>query len=103
MKDLANLLKAKYGNNSVRGKRAQLRNEILIRKNEILAELSKGWSVRAIWEVLSENKEITCTYKTFAGHIRRLQAERSASVVTPKKEVKDFVWDSKTPSKEELV
>src|ERR1700758_1936663 len=103
MKDLANLLKAKYGNNSVRGKRAQIRNEILIRKNEILAELSNGWSVRAIWEVLSENKEITCTYKTFAGHIRRLQAERSASAITPKKEVKDFVWDSKTPSKEELV
>ena len=78
------------------GKRALIKNEILTRRDEILAELSNGWSVRAIWEVLSENKEITCTYKTFAGHIRRLQAERSASVVTPKKEVKDFVWDSKT-------
>ena len=80
MKGLASLLKAKYGNNSARGKRAQIRNEILIRKNEILAELTKGWSVRAIWEVLSENKEITCTYKTFAGHLRRLQAKAPARV-----------------------
>ena len=58
MKELATLLKAKYGNNSARGKRAQIRNEILIRRNEILAELTNGWSVRAIWEVLNENKEI---------------------------------------------
>ena len=80
MKELATLLKAKYGNDSARGKRAQIRNEILIRKNEILAELTNGWSVRAIWEVLSENKEITCTYKTFAGHLRRLQAKAPARV-----------------------
>jgi|SRR6516164_287231 len=80
MKGLASLLKAKYGNNSARGKRAQIRNEILIRKNEILAELTNGWLVRAIWEVLSENKEITCTYKTFAGHLRRLQAKAPARV-----------------------
>ena len=103
MKELATLLKSKYGNNSVRGKRARLRNEILIRKNEILAELTNGWSVRAIWEVLSDNKEITCTYKTFAGHVRRLRAEAPASAITPEKEVKNFVWDSQTPSKEELV
>ena len=101
MKELASLLKAKYGNNSATGKRAQIRNEILIRRNEILAELTKGWSVRAIWEVLCENKEITCTYKTFAGHIRRLQAKEPASAITQKKE--DFTWDSTTPSKEELV
>jgi Family of unknown function (DUF5338) len=79
MKELASLLKAKYGNNSARGKRAQIRNEILIRRNEILAELTNGWSVRAIWEVLYENKEITCSYKTFAGHVRRLQAKAPAS------------------------
>ena len=80
MKELASLLKAKYGNDSARGKRAQITNEILIRKNEILAELINGWSARAIWEVLSENKEITCTYKTFAGHLRRLQAKAPARV-----------------------
>ena len=102
MKELASLLKAKYGNNSARGKRAQIRNEILIRKNEILAELTNGWSVRAIWEVLSENKEITCTYKTFAGHVRRLHAKAPASAITPEKE-KNFNWDPTTPSKEELV
>ena len=103
MKGLASLLKAKYGNNSARGKRAQLRNEILIRRNEILAELTKGWSVRAIWEVLAENKEITCTYKTFAGHVRRLQAKAPASATTPEKEQKNFTWDSTTPSKKELI
>ena len=102
MKELASLLKAKYGNNSARGKRAQIRNEILIRRNEILAELTNGWSVRAIWEVLSENKEITCTYKTFAGHVRRLPA-KPASAITPKKEEKNFTWDPTTPSKEELI
>jgi len=75
----------------------------LIRKNEILAELTKGWSVRAIWEVLSENKEISCTYKTFAGHVRRLQAKAPASAITPEKEQKNFTWDSITPSKEELI
>jgi len=103
MKELPSLLKAKYGNNSARGKRAQIRNEILIRRNEILAELTKGWSVRAIWEVLNENKEITCTYKTFAGHVRRLQAKAPASAITPKKEQKNFTWDPTTPSKEELI
>jgi len=100
---LASLLKAKYGNNSARAKRAQIRNEILIRKNEILEELTNGWSLRAIWEVLTEAKEITCSYKTFAGHIRRLQVKAPASAITPEKEKKDFSWDATTPSKEELV
>ena len=95
MKELATLLKAKYGNNSARGKRAQIRNEIL-------DEITNGWSVRAIWEVMSDNKEITCTYKTFSGHVRRLQAKSPASAITPKKEENNFTWDSKTPSKEEL-
>ena len=103
MKELASLLKAKYGNDSARGKRAHIRNEILIRKNEILAELTNGWSVRAIWEVLSENKEITCTYKTFGGHVRRLQAKAPTGAITPKKEEKNFNWDPTTPSKEELI
>jgi hypothetical protein len=100
---LASLLKAKYGNNSVRAKRAQIRNEILIRKNEILVELTNGWSLRAIWEVLTEAKEITCSYKTLTGHIRRLQVKAPASAITPEKEKKDFSWDATTPSKEELV
>src|SRR5437016_14672620 len=101
MKDLSSLLKAKYGNNSATGKRAQIRNEILIRRDEILAELGKGWSMRAIWEVLADNKEITCSYKTFAGHVRRLQVKAPASAITPEKE-KNFAWDP-TPSKKELI
>jgi len=100
---LPSLLKAKYGNNSARAKRAQIRNEILIRKNEILEELTNGWSLRAVWGVLTEAKEITCSYKTFAGHIRRLQVKAPASAITPEKEKKDFSWDATTPSKEELV
>jgi hypothetical protein len=103
MKDLSSLLKAKYKNNSAIAKRAQIRNDILIRRNEILAELTNGWSVRAIWDVLTEAKEITCSYKTFAGHVRRLQVKAPASAITPEKEKKDFAWDATTPSKEELI
>jgi hypothetical protein len=102
MKDLASLLKKKYGENSITGKRAQLHNEIIIRREEILSELAKGWSMRAIWEVLTENKEITCSYKTFTGHVRRLQLKAPASAVTPEKE-KNFAWDPITPTKEELI
>jgi hypothetical protein len=103
MKDLASLLKAKYGSETKRGKRAQIKNDILVRKDEILAELGKGWSMRAIWEVLQETRAITCTYKTFAGHVRHLQAQGPASAITPKKEKKTFTWDSTTPDKEELI
>ena len=46
MKELSAILKQKYGN-SATAKRAQLRNEILVRGDEILAELAKGWSLRA--------------------------------------------------------
>jgi hypothetical protein len=35
-------------NKSATGKRAQIRNHILVRQKEIVAELAKGWSVRAI-------------------------------------------------------
>ena len=103
MKDLSSLLQAKYKNDSATAKRAQIRNEILIRGGEILTELGKGWSLRAIWEVLMENHEISCTYKTFANHVRRLQAKTPANAITPKKQGKDFRWDSTTPSKEDLI
>ena len=103
MKDLSSLLKAKYKNDSATAKRAQIRNEILIRGDEILAELGKGWSLRAIWEVLMENDEISCTYKTFTKHVGRLQAKAPARAITPKKERKDFRWDSTTPSKDDLI
>ena len=101
MKQLASLLRDKYAK-SATGKRAQIRNEILLRGDEILAEIAKGWSARAIWEVLTDTKEITCSYKTFVGHVRRLQLKASASAaVTPKKE-KNFNWNP-TPNKEDLV
>jgi hypothetical protein len=101
MKELAALLRDKYAK-SVTGQRAQIRNQILVRAEEILAEIAKGWSARAIWEVLTESKEISCSYKTFVGHVRRLQLKAPASgPVTPKKE-KNFAWDP-TPNKEELI
>ena len=101
MKHLSELLNAEYGN-SATAKRAQVRNEILVRGDEILAELAKGWSASAIWKVLSKNKEITCTYKTFVAHVRRLQLKAPASgAITPKKE-KQFTWDA-TPNREELI
>jgi hypothetical protein len=101
MKELAALLRDKYAK-SPTGKRAQIRNEILVRGDEILAEIAKGWSARAIWEVLNDTKEITCSYKTFVGHVRRLQLKAAASgALTPKKE-KNFNWDP-TPNKEDLI
>jgi hypothetical protein len=101
MKDLAAMLRAKY-EKSATGKRAQIRNDILVRQKEIAAELAKGWSVRAIWEVLTENKEIVCSYKTFGRHVRRWQVKAPADdAVTPKKE-KNFTWEP-TPNKEDLI
>ena len=46
MKELAALLRDKYAK-SPAGKRAQIRNEILVRGDEILAEIAKGWSLLA--------------------------------------------------------
>jgi hypothetical protein len=100
-KELSALLTAKFGHATTTGKRAQIRNEILLRGQDILTELEKGWSIRAIWEVLRENKELTCSYKTFAGHVRRLAAKRPPNAITPKKK-KSFTWDA-TPNKEDLV
>jgi hypothetical protein len=102
-KDLSALLNAKFGDKTTTGKRAQIRNEILLRGQDILTELQKGWSIRAIWEVLREAKEVTCSYKTFAGHVRRLTAKTPSSALTPKKEKSDFAWDPTTPNKEDLV
>ena len=78
MKELSAILKQKYGN-SATAKRAQLRNEILVRGDEILAELANGWSLRAIWTALSEHKELTCGYKTFIAHVRRLQQQAATT------------------------
>ena len=60
MKHLSELLNTEFGN-SLTAKRAQVRNEILMRGEEIQAELAKGWSAAAIWKVLTKNKEITCS------------------------------------------
>ena len=102
MKELSAILKEKYGN-SATAKRAQLRNEIVVRGDEILAELAKGWSLRAIWTALSERKELTCGYKTFIAHVRRLQqaATTETKTITPEKR-KGFTWDP-TPNREELI
>jgi hypothetical protein len=93
MKDLESLLKAKYGAGTNSGKRAQIRNQILIRSEEIVTALGKGWSLRAIWEVLLENRELSCTYKTFVKHAGRLEAKAPPDALTPKKKQKDFRWD----------
>ncbi len=49
MKHLSELLNTEFGN-SLTAKRAQVRNEILVRGEEIQAELAKGWSAAAIWK-----------------------------------------------------
>ena len=103
MKELSAILKEKFGN-SATAKRAHLRNEIVVRGDEILAELAKGWSLRAIWTALSERKELTCgySYKTFIAHVRRLKAAAAETKpITPEKQ-KGFTWDP-TPNREELI
>src|SRR5271166_6412615 len=103
MKQLSELLNTEFGN-SLTAKRAQVRNEILVRGDEIQAELAKGWSAAAIWKVLTKGKEITCSYKTFVAHVRRLQhqaATTETKAITPEKR-KGFTWDP-TPNREELI
>src|SRR4029077_18291647 len=79
MKHLSELLNTEFGSSQT-AKRAQVRKEILVRGDEIQAELAKGWSAAAIWKVLIKNKEISCSYKTFVAHVRRLQVYSKASV-----------------------
>ena len=48
-----------------------------MRGDEILAELAKGWSAaRHLESALTKHKELTCGYKTFIAHVRRLQLKR---------------------------
>ena len=101
MKQLSELLNTEFGN-SLTAKRAQVRNEILVRGDEIQAELAKGWSAAAIWKVLTKNKEISCSYKTFVAHVRRLQRQTITTEPSTPKKRKEFIWDS-TPNKEELI
>jgi hypothetical protein len=103
MKHLSELLNTEFGN-SLTAKRAQVRTEILVRGDEIQAELAKGWSAAAIWKVLTKSKEITCSYKTFVAHVRRFQhqaATTQTKAITPEKR-KGFTWDP-TPNREELI
>src|SRR5271165_5849674 len=105
MKHLSELLNTEF-DNSLTAKRAQVRNEILMRGEEIQAELAKGWSAAAIWKVLilTKNKEISCSYKTFVAHVRRLQHQAATiqtKAITPEKR-KGFTWDP-TPNREELI
>ena len=98
MKQLSVLLKDSNSVTVSTAKRAQLRNEILVRGDEIQAELAKGWSAAAIWKVLTESKEITCSYKTFVAHVRRLQhqaATTETKAITPEKR-KEFHLGSNT-------
>ena len=95
MKHLSELLNTEFGN-SLTAKRAQVRGE------EIQAELAKGWSAAAIWKVLTKNKEISCSYKTFVAHVRRLQRQTITTEPSTPKKRKEFIWDS-TPNKEELI
>jgi Family of unknown function (DUF5338) len=101
MKHLSELLNTEFGN-SLTAKRAQVRNEILVRGDEIQAELAKGWSAAAIWKVLIKNKEISCSYKTFVAHVRRLQRQTAKTEPSTPKKRKEFTWDP-TPNKDELI
>ena len=63
MKQLSELLNTEFGN-SLTAKRAQVRNEILVRGDEIQAELAKGWSAARHRKGLSQkqgnNMQLQC-------------------------------------------
>jgi hypothetical protein len=88
-------------------KRAQNRGDVILRKDEIMAEVANGWSLRTIWKALKDAGELTCAYSTFLNHVHRLQknetpAQPKTEAITPKKR-KEFVWDPTPRNKEELI
>ena len=54
---------------------AQNRREIILRKDEILTAIAKGWPVRHIWKALKDAGELTCGYSTFAKRINKIIAK----------------------------
>jgi hypothetical protein len=106
VKKLSELLEKSFAASS-QFKRAQNRGDVILRKDEIMAEVANGWSLRTIWKALKDAGELTCAYSTFLNHVHRLQkneppAQPKTDAITPKKR-KEFVWDATPRSKEELI
>jgi Family of unknown function (DUF5338) len=57
-------------------------------KKDIIKSLSDGWSMKAIWETLSEEGKISFTYKTFRLYVA--QFIRNAPQNEPQENTKEY-------------
>ena len=80
-------------------KRAQARNDVVLRLAEIEDQSKKGWSLRAMWKVLKQNGELSCAYSTF---VKLVQALRNGDSEPQGKKSKQFTWNP-VPDKGDLI
>jgi hypothetical protein len=95
---LSDLLQKKF-KETLMSKRAQARNDVVLRLAEIEEQLQKGWSLRAMWKVLKESGELGCAYSTFVKHV---QALRNGHSDQRGKKTKEFSWNP-VPDKNDLI
>ena len=95
---LSDLLQKRF-NQTLMSKRAQARNDVVLRLAEIEEQSKNGWSLRAMWKVLKETGELGCAYSTFVKHV---QALRNGHSDQRGKKSKEFAWNP-VPDKEDLI
>ena len=74
---LLELLQARESQPGARG--AKLR-EFLACKDEIAEAVRQGYTIREIWQVLTESGRVTMTYGTFGDYLNRLIGSRGGRV-----------------------
>ena len=101
---LSDLLQKRF-EQTVMSKRAQARNDVVLRLAEIEDKSKKGWSLRAMWKVLKENGELCCAYSTFVKHVQALRngdSEPRGKTEPQGKKSKQFTWNP-VPDKDDLI
>lgn len=100
---------AQHQNKKAEGKRRTAKSEFIVLKDEIAEALNAGWSMKAIWETLSSESQISFGYKAFRHYVITLIKSETEStregekqVVKPKDEIKGFTYNPK-PNLEELL
>lgn len=99
--------------------KARNRAAFIAQISEIKEALDEGWSVKDIWEALSEEGRITFGYQAFLGYVKRLIRSQPAGQDKPVEEagqakqapepaertksegIKGFEWNP-NPKKEDL-
>lgn len=72
-KSLSERIAAKHVGKKVSDKSVN-KAAFLALKKDIDAALADGWSIKLVWETLSEEGKIAFSYKTFCGYVARLIA-----------------------------